>query len=102
MYINKIDYKTRLSSDLLNRIIMEEQSTGEDILETVSKAAEDTITTLAGVLYNVTDEWIKPPEERNGLILSWALSISCYWLYQRIDDEDVPAKVIKNYEDVLE
>lgn len=102
MYINKSDYKTRLSTDLLDRIITEGESNGEDILEIVSKIAEDTISTLAGVLYDISSEWNRTLAERNGLILSWALSISCYWMYQRIDDEDVPQKVIKNYEDVLE
>jgi hypothetical protein len=102
MYITKSDYKSRISTDLLDTIISEGESNGDDVLQIVSHIAEDTISTRAGVLYNLSNEWNKTATERNGLIFSWALSISTYWMYQRIDDEDVPAKVIKNYEDTLD
>lgn len=102
MYIIKVDYKSRISTDLLDKIISEGQSTGDDILQVVSKISEDTISTLAGVLYNVSGEFQKVAGDRNGLIFSWALSIACYWMYQRCDDEEVPGKVIKNYEEVME
>lgn len=102
MYIIKTDYKTRISTDLLDKIISEGSSNGDDILAEVNKTATDTIDTLAGVLYDLSGEWEKTDAARNGLVLSWALSIACYWLYQRIDDEQVPEKVIKNYEETMD
>lgn len=101
MYLVKADYKNRISTDLLNIIIAESGNNGDDILATVSKIAEDTISTLAGVLYSLTAEYAKTGAQRNHLILSWALSIACYEIYQRIPDESVPEKVIKNYNDTI-
>ena len=102
MYIVKTDYKTIISTALLDTIIREAESdTGEDILQTISRIAEDTIAIKAGVLYNIVPEFSKTGTDRNFMIVSLAISIAGYWLYQRIDDEDVPAKVIKNYNDAM-
>lgn len=102
MYVTKTDYKRRIDADLLNQIITEGTNNGDDLLTDVSKAAEDTISTLAGVLYDVAPEFQKAGADRNGLILTWAINIATYEMYQRIDDEQVPEKVIKNYDDTME
>jgi hypothetical protein len=102
MYVVKTDYKTIISTALLDTIIKEaEADTGEDILQTVNRIAEDTIAIKAGVLYNIVSELSKTGMDRNFMILSLAISIAGYWLYQRIDDEEVPAKVVKNYNDAI-
>lgn len=102
MYVVKADYKSRINIDLLNRILAEGESNGDDLLATASKMAEDTISTLAGVLYNIGNELEKAGAQRNHLILLWALNLATYQVYQRIDDEEVPEKVIKNYDDTME
>ena len=102
MYVVKSDYKTIISTALLATIIKEtDADTGQDILQNLSRIAEDTITIKAGVLYNILPEFSKTGTDRNFMILSLAISIAGYWLYQRIDDEEVPAKVIKNYNDAM-
>jgi hypothetical protein len=102
MYIVKADYKTIISTPLLDTIIREsENDDGTDLLQVASKIAEDTIITKAGVLYDIMPEFTKAGADRNFMILSLAISIAGYWLYQRIDDEQVPEKVIKNYNDAL-
>lgn len=101
MYVVKADYKGRITTTLLDQIIQEGASDGTDVLQTASKTAEDTVASACGVLYNISDELTKAGTYRNFLILSWCTSIALYWIYQRIDDEDVPAKVIKNYEDAI-
>lgn len=102
MYIVKTDYKTIISTALLDTIIKEaEADTGDDILQNVNRIAEDTIAIKAGVLYNILPEFSKIGTDRNFMILSLAISIAGYWLYQRIDDEEVPAKVVKNYNDTM-
>ncbi len=57
---------------------------------------------VAGVLYNVSGEWEKTDADRNGYILALALSIALYEIYQRADDDDIPEKVIKNYNDAMD
>ena len=102
MYVTKADYKNRIATDLLNIVITEGENNGDDILATVSQIAENTISTFAGVLYDLSGELAKATTERNYFILSWALSIATYEIYQRIPDESVPDKVIKNYNDTMD
>jgi len=103
MYVIKADYKTIISTPLLDTIIKEvETDSGEDILQTVSKIAEDTIGIKAGVLYDIAPELAKTGNDRNFMILSLAIAVAAYWLYQRIDDEEIPAKVVKNYNDAMD
>lgn len=98
MYIQKSDYKGRISTALLDIIVSEDETA---ILTEASKTAEDTLKSTAGVLYNIDDEFTKTGTNRNGFILSMALSIALYNLYQITDDYEVPQKVIKNYDDTM-
>lgn len=102
MYVIKSDYKNRISTDLLDKIIQEGAENGDDILAHASKTAEDTISSRAGVLYDINPEFAKTTTDRNFLVLMWALNIAIYIIYQRIDDEEVPEKVVKNYDDTMD
>jgi hypothetical protein len=102
MYLQKADYKSRIQTSLLDVIIKEVLTdTGEDILQTVSKIAEDTLEAKCGVLYDIMPEFAKQGLQRNYMIFSLALDIAVYELYQRIDDEQIPEKAIKNYNDAF-
>ena len=106
MYIIKTDYRSRILTELLNailtRIIDEEQGIDEvEILADVSKTSEDIIAGYAGKLYDIVPEFSKTAGNRNYQILNWAINIALYLLYQRIEDYDVPQKVIKNYDDTI-
>jgi hypothetical protein len=102
MYIEKADYKSRISTDLLDKIITEGDDTGDDILTAASKMAEDTIATQAGVLYDILPEFDKTGLQRNHLIVKWALSLAVYEAIQRLDDESIPDKHIKNHDDTMD
>lgn len=99
MYITKADYRTRISIDLLNMLLAEDEAA---ILADCSQMAEDTIRIHVGVLYNINDELLQTGSLRNGYIKSLAISIALYEVYQRADDEQVPEKVIKNYDDAID
>lgn len=99
MFVNKSDYKGSISTDLLNILLAEDEAV---ILASSSKTAEDTIKTYAGALYDIDAELAKVGNARNHYLLSLAISIALYNIYQRADDEEVPAKVIKNYEDAID
>ena len=107
MYIVKTDYKSRISTELLNliltRIIDGEDGVDEvQILTDISKTAVDIITGYSEKLYDIAPEWSKTGVTRNYQILNWAISIALYQLYQRIEDYDVPQKAIKNYDDTID
>lgn len=98
MYIQKADYKGRISLELLNLLLQEDEAF---ILGQASKIAEDTLLSLAGVLYDIPPELLKTGTDRNYYVLGLAISIALYEIYQRSDDEEVPEKVIKNHDDAL-
>jgi hypothetical protein len=102
MYIEKIDYRGRLTVELLDQIINTAGGEGTATLTEVSKSAEDIITSYASVLYNPVGEFTKTGVNRNYQILNWAINIALYLMYQKIEDYDVPNKVIKNYDDTIE
>ncbi len=99
MYVLKEDYKGRISTDLLDIMLEEDEAI---ILEQTSKTAEDTIRAHLGALHDIDSELAKVGVERNGYIMKLAISIALYEIYQRADDEDVPKKVIKNHDDAIE
>lgn len=99
MYLEKTDYAGRITMSLLDILIVEDPA---NIIAAASKEAEDTIATMAGVLYDIAPELAKTLADRNGYVLSLAKSIGLYFIYQRADDEEIPNKVIKNYDDAMD
>jgi hypothetical protein len=99
MYVVKADYKGRISTDLLNMLLAEDEGA---ILEQSSKVAEHTIAAMVGKLYNVANEFAKVGSERNYYLLSLAINIALYQIYNIADDEQVPEKIIKNYDDTID
>ncbi|MDI3319138.1 phage protein Gp36 family protein [Pinibacter soli] len=105
MYIQKKDYRIRISLalfDLLLQNATQNDQTEEDVLTEASKIAEDTIASFLGNLYDIVPEFSKAGTQRNFYILSLAISIALYNIYQNADDNDIPEKVIKNYDDAME
>lgn len=99
MYVKKTDYAGRISASLLDILIDENPL---QILKDSSKEAEDIIASMAGVLYDIAPEFEKNDATRNYYILNLAKSIALYFIYQRADDEEIPPKVIKNYDDAMD
>lgn len=98
MYVEKIDYKGKISLQLLNLLLAEDEPA---ILQIANRVAEDTIKTTAGLLYNVTAELAKTGADRNYYLLNLAIDIALYNIYQRCDDEAIPEKIIKNHDDAI-
>ncbi len=99
MYVTKSDYKGRITIDLLNLLLAEDEA---NILSDASKTAEDTISSQVNTIYSVNAELQKVGAARNFFILNMAVSIALYFIYQRSDDNEVPEKVIKNHDDTMD
>lgn len=97
MYVQKNDYLTRITEQRLNILIQQ----NEEILSDANNFACEIIRGYLGSLYSIDDEFKKSGNQRNGLILHWAINIGLYILYQRAADSTVPEKVIKNYDDTI-
>lgn len=101
MYITLEDYRSYITSELLDMILQHPDDDNTDIIGDASKFAEGTIATFAGSLYDTAGEFAKTADDRNYLVLMWAIHIAVYIIHQRIADDQVPEKVIKNYDDTI-
>ena len=103
-FVKDTDFLTQISKDELN-IICEQATSGTNsqtwsqIMADVNKAATDIINTKIGQIYDVTDEFTKVAYDRNYQLLTWAIFICLYLIYQRCGDYAVPDRVIKNWDD---
>lgn len=97
MYVEKIDYRTRITMNRLDLLTEKDPA----LLGDANKFSCDIISGHLGKIYDIASEFEKTLDARNGMILSWAINIATYLIYQRAADNDVPEKVIKNYDDTL-
>ena len=66
-------------------------------------ALPETIDSLDALFsrYDVTAIFEKTGTDRPKQVLRWAISLVLYFIYERVPDRVVPARVIKNYDDTL-
>lgn len=101
MYVQKTDYRSYLTIQLLDMVTEQVEGEENPILSDASAFAEGIIKTYTGSLFDITGELAKTGSDRNYLVLSWAVHIAVYVIHQRIADDTVPEKVIKNYDDTI-
>lgn len=96
-FITIDDYKGKRSARILDLI------TGEDdsILNTAETTAIGIITDRLAERYDLAAELAKTDTSRNVSLVRWILALSIYDIYSRIPDEQVPERVIKDYDDTM-
>lgn len=50
--------------------------------------------------FRITEEIAEQGESRNLSLVRWMSCLSIYFLYQSVPDEEIPERVVKNYDDV--
>lgn len=96
-FLAKTDYKGWLSSTLIDQI-----TGGDDTaLENPESIAEQRIKDACGTKYDMDAEFAKTGTSRNMTLMRWMLAISCYFIYHDISDDEVPPRVIKDYDDCI-
>lgn len=78
-----------------------------DFTNTIAEAAllaaeSDIRNALDGPGYDHVAELSKSGVDRNASLLMWVKNLACYYVYKRIPDEQVPPRVVKDYDDTLE
>ena len=98
VFLTKPDFDSKLSTNIL------EQITGGDdaLLDMAEKTATGIITDLLSGMYDLTAEFAKTEGERHDNLMNWMLNLSTYLLYDRIPDDEVPERVVKDHDDTME
>lgn len=95
MYISQTDIQSKISADLLARII----GADTEAIPTAVMFAEQTITNKLADRYKIANELALTDDARNGVIVEYALNLAVFRLYERIHDNEVPERVVKLYDD---
>ena len=92
------DFQTRLS----DRVI-------ELLTDNLDSRLTDASNEATGILrdrlydkYQIDAELAKTSTARNAMLVRYALSIAVYGLYSKIPDEEIPDRVVKDYDDAME
>lgn len=96
-YLIEADFKTVLRDVRLTQIV--EGST--TLLADVSDEAQAKITDSLDALYDTDVIFAKTGTNRDKNVLRWMKMIALYYLYSRVEDDLVPERVIKDYDDTL-
>lgn len=97
IFLIKTDIEQRLTANILTQI------TGDDdsLLDNAEATAIGTVTDMLSEMYNLEIELAKTAQERHTNLKTWLVSLSAYNLYAHIPDNEVPERILKDYDDTL-
>jgi len=101
-FISKDDYKYQIRTERLDQIL---EATDEDEDALLEEAEDEAIAVIRDYLiskYDVDLIFSSSGDSRPKNVLRWAKTLVIYYIYERIPDEMVPERVVKNYDDTLE
>lgn len=97
-FITQDDYRSKIKLELLNQII-------EDEPDTLTDAEASALAVIENRLfqrYDMDTVLAQEGDDRNKAVLLWAVNLTLYYVHDRIDDDLVPDRVVKNYDDTVE
>jgi hypothetical protein len=100
-FITKSDYKYSMRTARLDQILEAADEDEELILDTAETEAVALLRKHLDSRYNMDVELAKSGAARHNVLLRWAKVLVIYFIYERIPDDMVPERVVKNYDDVM-
>ena len=101
-FIAKDDYKYQIRTYRLDQILEAADEDEELILDSAENEAVSILKDSLATRYDVNAIFAASGNDRHKTILRWAKVLVIYFIYERIPDEMVPERVVKNYNYVLE
>lgn len=96
-YITKQDYITNIRDARLDEII----DLDDTLLDLAEVAAEAQVRDLLYQRYDTGIIFSKTGDARHMQVVEWMKHIVLYKIYERIDDELLPDRIVKNYDDTM-
>jgi phage gp36-like protein len=96
-FLNISDFQTRLSDRVINLLTDDLDSK----LDIASNEATGIIRDRLYDKYQIDGEFSKTGTNRNAMLVRYALSLAIYSLYSRVPDEEIPERVVKDYDDAM-
>ena len=96
-FLTYTDYQTRLSERILSIFKAEDP----DSLTKATYIAVGKLTDRLADKYSISGELAKSGSARNISLVEYALSIAVYSLYSKVSDQEIPERIIKDYDDAM-
>ncbi|MBN1250677.1 MAG: DUF1320 family protein [Bacteroidales bacterium] len=97
IFLTTNDFLLKLSEDIRNQIT----DSNPEILDDAERHATAIIQDAFHDKYDLDFEFAKANENRHKNLLRWMLNLTVYFFYERIPDNQVPERVVKNYDDTI-
>lgn len=91
------DYKHKIRDEQLNQIIDEDES----VLDGAEKKAIAAVFDAIHEYYDVDTIEATSGTDRPDSVIGWCQDLVMYYLYERVPDDYVPERVVKNYDDTI-
>lgn len=101
-FISKDDYKYQIRTTRLDQILEAADEDEDVILDSAETEAIGMMRKFLDVKYNMDLELGKSGSARNKVLLRIAKVLVIYYIYERVPDEMVPERVVKNYDEVMQ
>jgi hypothetical protein len=98
MFLTKDDLLSKIRTYRLDQII----DNDDTVLELVFAETQSDLNNFLFEHYDADAIMNASGTARNDTILGWARHLAIYKLYERIPDSQVPERVVKNYDDVMQ
>ena len=96
-FITYNDYQASKSSRILDLLTEDNDA----LLDSAELTAIGIVYDRLSDKYNLNAEFAKTASARNTSLMRWVIAISIYLIYARVPDDNVPERVIKDYDDTL-
>lgn len=95
VFLTTEDFNVKLSSDILNQITQTDTTVLDDSEKQAIGIIEDNFTPN----FDIESELSKTGTDRHDNLIRWMLNLTLYFVYERVPDDQVPERVVKNYDD---
>ena len=96
-YISKDDYQDEIRTYNLDQIIEDDDT----ILDKAETSAIDLVRQFLFQHYDASKIFSKTGANRDQIVVDWCTQIALYKIFKRVPDEEVPERVVKDYDDSI-
>lgn len=100
-FISKAEYKYHIRTYRLNQILESLDEADDVILDNAEGEAMGVIRKHLGTRYDMDVELAKSGDSRSKVLLRYIKVLVLYFIYERVPDDSVPERVVKNYDEVM-
>ena len=101
-YLKQVDLQSSIRDHRLEHILDNtDNANTTDAFELASSEAQSVVRDYL-IKYAIDDELAKTLDDRHKSVVFYIKNICLYILYERIEDDEVPDRIIKNYDDTIE